>query len=180
VLDKYNQLIDPPDDSLIQHPRFIHCIAVDTPGWENELSVFTAGSIEMGKAVQWQSLLAQHLRDLPITVYNPRRNGWDPKIDVKAHDDSFREQVVWELDALQKADVVCFYFDHETLSSVTMLELGLLAHSGKIIVCCPEKYWRSGNIKITCDRYEVPRVTTFKELVPAVRKMMELKGLKLD
>ncbi|KAH8731439.1 hypothetical protein GQ44DRAFT_755574 [Phaeosphaeriaceae sp. PMI808] len=180
VPDTNNQLIPPPEESLKQHPHFIHCKAITTPKWENKFSIFTAGSIEMGKAVQWQPRLAEHLRDLPITVYNPRRGGWDPKVDVKAKNESFRQQVVWELDALHKADVICFFFDQDTLSGVTLLELGLWAHSGKIIVCCPELYWRSGNVKIACDRYKIPRVPDFASLVEGVRTMLALKGLGHD
>ena len=31
---------------------------------------------------------------------------------------------------------------------ITLLELGLFARSGKLIVCCPDGYWRKGNIEV--------------------------------
>ena len=36
-------------------------------------SVFLAGSIEMGSAVEWQAQVTDALRDLDIIVLNPRR-----------------------------------------------------------------------------------------------------------
>lgn len=40
-------------------------------------SVFLAGSIEMGQAEPWQTLLEDALADLPVTILNPRRDAWD-------------------------------------------------------------------------------------------------------
>lgn len=134
----------------------------------------------MGAAVQWQQRLADHLCDLPITITNPRRGTWDPNVNAKREDAAFFNQVEWELDALTTADVICYFFDCATVSPVTLMELGLWAHSGKIIVCCDQRYWRQGNVEIVCERYNIPYVSSFKQLVPAVREMMKRKGLELD
>jgi hypothetical protein len=179
VPDIHNQLIPAPQPPLRQHPLFNHCKPPVPPAY-NKFSLFVAGSIEMGAAVQWQERLAQHLWDLPITICNPRRGHWDPNVDVKSKDKDFAEQVVWELEALHEATVICFFFDQDTLSPVTLLELGLWAHSKKIIVCCAEEYWRSGNVDLTCKRYKIPRVKSFKQLVPAIKEMLGRKGMKLD
>ncbi|KAF1914945.1 hypothetical protein BDU57DRAFT_531331 [Ampelomyces quisqualis] len=179
VPDKYNQLIPAPSPPLKQHPEFRHCMPPEAPVY-GHFSLFTAGSIEMGAAVQWQQRLADHLRDLPITMTNPRRGKWDPNVDAKRSDAAFFNQVEWELDALTHADVICYFFDCATVSPVTLMELGLWAHSGKIIVCCDQRYWRQGNVEIVCERYNIPYVSSFKALVPAVREMMTRKGLQVD
>lgn len=129
----------------------------------------------MGAAVQWQKLLADHLSDLPITVLNPRRGNWDPNDIPKASNQGFQDQVIWELKALERATVICFFFDVTTRSPVTLLELGLWAASKKVIVCCNEQYWRSGNVKLVCDRYGIEYHSTFKDFVPNVRKMLKNK-----
>lgn len=134
----------------------------------------------MGAAVQWQKHMATFLSPLPITVNNPRRGHWDPAATQEAKNEAFRHQVEWELSALEKADVICFFFDVNTKSPVTMLELGLWAHSGKVIVCCNKEFWRAGNIHIVCERYKIPFVESFEALVPAVKSMLEEKGMKLD
>lgn len=179
VEDKYNQLIPAPSPPLKQHKDFKHCMPPRKPEYGN-FSLFTAGSIEMGAAVQWQQRLVDHLCDLPITITNPRRGHWDPNVNAKREDPDFFSQVEWELDALTNADVICYFFDCATVSPVTLMELGLWAHSGKIIVCCDQRYWRQGNVDIVCERYGIPYVSSFSQLVPAVREFMSKKGLKLD
>ena len=61
-----------------------------------------------------------------------------------------------------------------------MLEIGLWMSSGKIVVCCADGFWRSGNVDIVCQRYGVPLVKSFEELVPAVTNMLADKGMKID
>jgi hypothetical protein len=50
-----------------------------------------------------------------------------------------------------------------------LLELGLFARSGKVVACCPEGFWRRGNVEVVCRRYGVPVVSDLAELVQAVR-----------
>lgn len=179
VEDKLNQLPPLPSPPLKEHALFKHCVPPEAPTYR-DYSVFLAGSIEMGKAVQWQKLMATYLSDLPITVNNPRRGQWDPNVTKEAKDADFRHQVEWELAALEKADVICFFFDATTISPVTMMELGLWAKSKKVVVCCDKRFWRAGNIHIVCERYGVPFVETFVDLVPAIKTMLGKKGMKLD
>lgn len=134
----------------------------------------------MGKAVQWQKRMALELSRYPITVNNPRRGHWDPTATQQAKNEAFRHQVEWELSALEQADVICFFFDVKTLSPVTMVELGLWASSGKVIVCCGDKYWRAGNVHLVCERYGIPMVRSFAELPDAIVDMLKQKGMKLD
>jgi hypothetical protein len=177
--DKSHQLIDSPTTKKTRHPDF----AVNLPPGEpnhGKFSLFTAGSIEMGAAVPWQSRLIEHLEDLPITISNPRKGYWDPTVDVKSRDIEFRMQVEWEMNALKAATVICFFFDVNTISPVTLMELGMWASSGKVIVCCGTDYWRSGNVDIVCDRYNIPRVDSFESLIPAVTEFLEIKGMALN
>jgi len=41
------------------------------------ISVFLGGSVEMGKAVDWQKEVIKALKDKQIIFLNPRRNDWD-------------------------------------------------------------------------------------------------------
>ena len=180
VEDKFNQLPPFPDPLPERHPNFKHCMPPEKPQYTTDKSVFAAGSIEMGRAVQWQKQMAATLQDLPITLCNPRRGAWDPNVTQSAKDEAFKQQVEWELAALQKADIIIFFFDPNTVSPVTMMELGLWASSGKAIVCCDSRFWRAGNIHLVCERYGVPLVEKFKDLVTALRERLLKDGLKLD
>ncbi len=132
-------------------------------------SVFLAGSIEMGKAIDWQSQLISALADLPITIFNPRRPDWDSSWRQTKDDPQFRQQVEWEMDHLFRANVIALYLDPATKSPISLLELGLHADSDKIIVCCPEGFWRKGNVDIVCERYGITQVADLPALAQAVR-----------
>lgn len=175
VPDLQNQL--PPAPERPSHPNFNVILPPDDPVY-GKWNVFLAGSIEMGNAIQWQKHMYKYLNHLPITLCNPRRGRWDPNVTGAAKDAAFNHQVTWELNALTKSDVVCFFFDTTTKSPVTMLELGLWAHSGKVVVCCGDTFWKAGNIHIVCERYNIPFVEKFEDLPALVVKMLGEKGLE--
>lgn len=130
-------------------------------------SIFTAGSIEMGKAMPWQDEIAKSLEDQDVVIYNPRRSDWnsDWKQDPTPGT-QFYEQVTWELDHIGKADLIIFYFDPKTQSPITLLELGYVLGDGatNLIVCCPDGYFRKGNVVITCAREGVDVLNNINEL----------------
>ncbi len=132
----------------------------------NGKSVFLAGSIEMGKAENWQQKLCNELKN--ITILNPRRDDWDTSWLQSINNPQFKEQVEWELEAQEKADIIAMYFDINTKSVISLLELGLFAHTGKMIVCCPDGFWRKGNVDIVCKRYGVTQVNNIEELIKKI------------
>lgn len=126
--------------------------------------IFLAGSIEMGKADNWQSRLSKSLEDREGLILNPRRDDWDACWEQVISNPQFRQQVDWELTAMEDATHIVMYFDPTTKSPVSLLELGLHARSGKLTVCCPDGFWRKGNVDIVCKRYGVPMVKSLDNL----------------
>lgn len=119
-------------------------------------SIFLAGSIEQDTADRWQDRVVNQFKNSNVIIYNPRRAEWDDSWD---HDsDEFHEQVSWEIDHILSCDQVLFYFDPDTKSPISLLELGLLCGIApeKVIVCCPEAYWRYGNVRFMCEKYLIP------------------------
>jgi hypothetical protein len=139
---------------------------------ESDRSVFLAGSIEQGRAEDWQAVVTRRLGDLDAVVLNPRRDEWDASWVQSIDNPQFRGQVEWELAGLERATVVAMYFAPATKAPVTLLELGLTARSGRLVVCCPEGYWRRGNVEVVCARYGVPLVPTLGDLVTEVRRRL--------
>ncbi len=127
--------------------------------------IFLAGSIEMGNAENWQEKIVTKFKDNGYIFLNPRRDDWDSSWEQKIENVQFNEQVTWELNALDSSDVIIMYFDPNTKSPISLLELGLYATSGKLIVCCPEGFWRKGNVDIVCKRYNIPTVETIDKLI---------------
>lgn len=119
-------------------------------------SVFLAGSIEMGAAEDWQRVAAEAFLAAGRVVFNPRRNDFDSFWVQSIENDGFREQVEWELDALERANIVFMYFALGTKSPISLLELGMYAGTGKLVVVCPHGFWRKGNVDIVCKRYGTP------------------------
>ena len=136
--------------------------------------VFLAGSIEMGKAIDWQARLTASLAHLPITILNPRRDGWDPTWKQRKSNPQFWEQVKWELDQLDAADVIALYLQPGTISPITLLELGLHATSGKLVVCCGDEFHRKGNVEMMCERYNIPLIDgDIDEFIRVVTQKLE-------
>lgn len=150
------------------HPKFRE-VKPPTPLPDNTgLSVFLAGSIEMGLAPDWQKKMTEALQDLPITVYNPRRDDWDSSWVQSIDNPQFREQVEWELEALDRATIKSFYIDPLTKSPITLMELGLHV-SDYSMVCCPEGFWRKGNVDIVCKRFGILTYVDLNDLIDGVR-----------
>ena len=135
------------------------------------ISVFLGGSIEMGKAEDWQKLLIKALSDKQIIFLNPRRNDWDSTWEQTITNPEFKLQVTWELTALEFSDIIVMYFDPNTKSPISLLELGLHAKSKKLIVFCPEGFWRKGNVDIVCEKYGITQVDSVDELIKTLEKI---------
>jgi hypothetical protein len=119
------------------------------------LSVFCAGSIEMGQCEDWQTKTQERFEEFPITLLNPRRDDWDSSWTQEQKNPQFNYQVNWEMDSLDKADIIFMYFSPETKSPISLLELGAYGSTGKMIVCCPDGFWRKGNVEIFCSRHDI-------------------------
>lgn len=136
------------------------------------IRIFLGGSIEQGKAIKWQDEIINTFSNEPIIFMNPRRDDWDPTWIQSIDNPNFFEQVNWELDSLEMADYIVMFIDPNTLSPITLMEIGLHAKSGKMIVCCPEGFWRKGNVDIVGLKYGYPVVDTIEELIDAIKKRL--------
>lgn len=109
-------------------------------------TIFLGGSIT--GAEDWQKkvtpLLTPH-----FTVFNPRRKNYDTLIP-----NAEREQINWEHNALVLCEVILFYFSHETLSPITLFELGKMLEMSKIskykkiYICIHPEYKRKNDVVI--------------------------------
>lgn len=130
------------------------------------VDVFLAGSIEMGKAIDWQTDVGQTLNAIPAVgqIYNPRRDDWDSSWVQSIDDVQFSTQVNWELDHIEQSTVMFIHFEPGTMSPISLAELGYVLgrqesfdqfsshRRPEIIVNCPDGFWRQGNVEIMVDR----------------------------
>lgn len=138
-----------------------------------KFTIFLAGSIEMGKAENWQSEFSEHFAHMDINILNPRREQWDSSWIQSIDNPQFREQVEWELRCLSMSDLILMYLQPETMSPISMLELGLYADSGKMVVCCPDGFYRKGNVDIVCEHHRIITCESKKDLYTIAKNIIE-------
>ena len=143
--------------------------------YKDNLTLFLAGSIEMGTAEHWQKRVVEALKDCKrLTIYNPRRDDWDSSWVQSIDNPQFIEQVEWELDHLQRANLAIFYFDPSTKSPITLMELGMMSNpwSPLTLVVCPKGFWRRGNVEIFCNREGIEFFETLDDAISVCRTFL--------
>ena len=146
--------------------------------WDySKFYIFLAGSIEMGTAENWQERVEREFAGYDnVVILNPRRDDWDSSWVQSIENEQFNEQVNWELRGLDYANHVIVYFAPDTKSPITLLELGIVSvvayiqdRPHTVSVCCPEGFWRKGNVDIVCNRFNIPTFNTIDELIQSVK-----------
>lgn len=160
------KVIDP------SYSKDLENLALENLNFQDKPKVFLAGTIDNGESDDWQSNLIWQMKNKhhcpdpdadesigDIVVFNPRRNDW--KQNVSEAD--VEEQIKWEQQHLDEADLIIMNFADDSKSPITLLELGLYGPEGKTIVFCTDKFYRFTNIKLTCDKYMIPLIQSTNE-----------------
>jgi hypothetical protein len=143
--------------------------------YRDNFTLFLAGSIEMGTAEHWQKRVVEALKDCKrLTIYNPRRDDWDSSWVQSIDNPQFIEQVEWELDNLQRANLAIFYFDPSTKSPITLMELGMMSNpwSPRTLVVCPKGFWRRSNVEFFCAREGIEFFETLEDAISVCRTFL--------
>ena len=140
------------------------------------LRVFLGGTIDNGKSIDWQKTLIGELNSCdtvhPIIVYNPRRDEWYSSED---HDE-INKQVNWELSHLEDADIIVMNILGNSKSPISLMEIGLFAKNHKLIVFCNPNFYRFYNVRIVCERYNIPLHTT-NDILAIKNKILQFANM---
>ncbi len=151
--------------------------APSRPAIHGKKSVFLAGTTSPTADRDWREVLIEALSHLPVTFFNPLRPDWDSSWREDVTFEPFREQVHWELDMQEHADVVVIYYGPNTVAPISLLEFGLCARSGKAIVACHRDYMKRGNVHIVSERLGLEFLDVEEDLAAAVeRRLRHLLG----
>ncbi len=85
--------------------------------YTGEVSLFLAGGIT--NCPDWQQEMRELLKDLDIVIFNPRRKDFpigDP--------DAAFDQIKWEFEFLNRADIILFWFSRGSLNPIVLFEYG--------------------------------------------------------
>lgn len=137
---------------------------------KNKPSVFLAGSIDMGKAEDWQPKFEKELVDLDVVIYNPRRLDFDTNQEYSETNPYLSKQVKWELEHLLLADVVVIYFDPSGKAPISLFEMGLISKAvqegeKKGIILCPDGYWKKANVILNANFFNFEIAETFEDFI---------------
>jgi hypothetical protein len=145
----------------------------------SHFSIFLAGTIDMGYSRNWQqeviAYLSKQAINRKLTIFNPRHKDWDNSWVQDMDNPDFNQQVNWELDALETADLIILYLEKNSKSPISLLELGLFADTKKVVVCCEKGFWRKGNVDIVCQRKGITIFENIEDmlLVISIQKFFE-------
>lgn len=141
---------------------------------KKKITIFLAGTIDDGRSSDWQGEIIKACSDIEeIEFYNPRR--YDFPEHPKKED--VVNQIRWEQEHLDKADYILMNLLPGSKSPISLLELGLYAISGKMIVHCPESFYRYTNVEETCRKYAIylNNDTSTQALKESVQKIVCLE-----
>jgi hypothetical protein len=140
-----------------------------------KFTVFLAGTIDMGKGENWQAQIGKYFSRFPdwLLILDPRRDDWDDSWGQDIDNPEFSQQVNWELDAQEAANLIVFVFAtneenaEKAEAPITLMELGLFKDK-QCVVCCPQGYYRKGNVDIVCERNQIPVYEDFDQMLEDV------------
>lgn len=128
--------------------------------------IFLGGTIEMGESYNWQNDVINKFQQFnDVILLNPRRFDWNNDWEQHFENAQFFQQVSWEMDAMDKADIIILNFLPDSKSPISLLELGMYARSKKLIVSCPDEFYRSGNVQMVCNKFNIPLYKSMSELL---------------
>ena len=161
---------------MVQKPtRVIEVQPHDDDTWfykNTQFRLFLAGTIDMGNSEDWQDKFVKSISQMKhpygknpdyFVLYNPRRDehfGDDPK--------EFEYQVNWELDHLEACDRIVMCILGTSKSPISLMELGLFARTIKLHVICEPNFYRHENVRIVCERYQIPLYDSLDEYLKSI------------
>jgi len=134
------------------------------------ITFFLAGTIDNGESLDWQKEISDYSNEIGVNVFNPRRNNWDKDAGSK----EIVRQIDWELEHMEKADYIIMNILGNSKSPISLLELGLHARDGKLIVFCPKSFYRYDNVRVTCETYGVKlySIEDYKNNIDEIKLLM--------
>ncbi|WZH47346.1 uncharacterized protein QYS62_008490 [Fusarium acuminatum] len=157
---------------MISHARIV--MAPQRPDLDmQKTSIFLAGITTNTGEPDWRETLTNALQDRPVTILNPNRPDWDSTWKESFSDSRWEEQIRWELDMQETANILVFMFHRATEAPISLMELGLAVKTKKVIVCAHDDYKKRGNVEAVCSRFGAKLTNTEDELREALLEMLD-------
>lgn len=132
----------------------------------NKEYLFLAGSMDLERGSTWRSFLIMKLSDNEnFHFLDPTNKNHDILTDgeMEAH-------VGWELQAMKMSDRIVLNFLTDSLSPISLIELGMYVASNKMVVVCPLEFYKRKYIETLCNTYQTPIVSSLDEVIEFLSK----------
>ncbi len=139
------------------------------------ITFFLAGTIDNGESLDWQKEISDYSNEIGVNVFNPRRSNWDKDAGSK----EIVRQIDWELEHLEKADIIVMNILEDSKSPISLMEIGLFARTRKLMVFCPEEFYRYDNVRKVCEKYGVKLYNT-NDVAFIADKLTKIIGVDID
>lgn len=148
---------------------------------QDSIKIYLGGTVDFGtQENDWQGKFIQGttgltdpykglimLKGANIIFLNPKimpTSGAAPGLD----NPEFVQQMQWRMQMMDQADVIFLNILKKSQSHVPVLEFGSLVNSGKLVVRVSENYPMYPQIRLYCEKYNVPLLTgktTVKDVI---------------
>lgn len=170
------------------------------PAMTNDcIKLYLGGTMDFGSANNdWQQKFIDGLvkltdpikgllmyKNISWIIFNPHvqpQNNLAPNLD----NPEFVSTMQWRMNMIDVADVVFINILNKSKSPIPVLEFGSLLTSGKMVVRCGEQHQIYSQIRLYCEKYNVPLLTgktTVKDVLLTMgsytQKFQELQSLQL-
>jgi len=115
----------------------------------NQRSIFLAGSMDHKQEGSWRDEISAEFG--MYSIFDPTNNNHD-HLNTK----EMKRHINWELNALQLSDIILLNFLPDALSPISLVELGMYVRSNKLIVICPQEFYKSNYVHTLCEKYNTP------------------------
>lgn len=142
---------------------------------DSRFTIFLAGSIDQGSSWDWQKHFVEAMANEDVILLNPRRTDWSKDWTGTLDNPNFVHQVRWEQQNLQKADYRIFVLLSESLSPITLLELGQYMTQPGAVYCDPG-FYRRANVSITAALFGMPVFDSIDRLITHTKMMISQRN----
>lgn len=143
---------------------------------QKHFSVFLGGRFSSDQTNDFREVIEQKLSDSDgVILTASNQQDWVGSISEPCieGDNQFTRHVVWGFLAQEEADMVVLYFDSESNSPTTMLELGLaVQYPDKIIVFCSDDFEQKATVDIVCKYNRIKQVHSIDAVVDEIKSRL--------
>jgi len=117
---------------------------------DDKMLLFLAGSIDLELPGNWRKSVTSALEDY-FNFFDPTTLKYNSMKDAE-----WEEHIKWELEAMKSSDLVLINFLENSASPISLVELGLNTMNNKLIVVCPDNFYKRKYIQVLCEYYSTP------------------------